>query len=193
VTRYDLALESIGQGYVQLTAMQMALVAAAVGNKDGMVMRPTMEMGRQPVALSQAMTPQTAARMRQLMASVVQRGTASGTFGGLLRGKITAGGKTGTAQRQVNAIDPKTNKPIVYRDARGREHIKKEFRIDSWFIGISPAENPQIAFAVVVEGGGYGSKTSAPIAGNLLIKALDLKLLDPKLAQPVQTAQAQKK
>jgi cell division protein FtsI/penicillin-binding protein 2 len=192
VTRYDLALESIGQGYVQLTSLQMAMIAAAVGNRDGMVMRPTMEFGRQPVALSQAMTPQTAARMRQLMALVVQRGTASGTFAGLLRGKITAGGKTGTAQRQVNAIDPKTNKPIVYRDSRGREHIKKEFRIDSWFIGIAPVENPQIAFAVVVEGGGYGSKTSAPIAGNLLLKALELKLLDTKPAPPAQTAQAQK-
>ncbi len=182
VTRYDLALESIGQGYVQLTPLEMALLAAAVGNKDGMVMRPVVEMGRQPAVLSQAMTPQAAARMRQLMALVAQRGTASGTFGSMIRGKLTAGGKTGTAQRQVNAIDPKTNKPIVYRDKRGREHFKKEFRIDSWFIGIAPVENPQIAFAVVVEGGGYGSKTSAPIAGNLLVKALSLGLISSQFA-----------
>jgi penicillin-binding protein 2 len=171
----------------------MALVAAAAGNKDGMVMRPTIEMGRQPLVMSQGMSPQTAARMRQMMALVVQRGTASGTFGGLLRGKLTAGGKTGTAQRQVNAIDPKTNKPIIYRDARGRAHIKKEFRIDSWFIGVAPAEAPQIAFAVVVEGGGYGAKTSAPIAGNLLLKALKLELLAPQPAPPAQSAQAKKR
>lgn len=191
VTKYDLALESIGQGYVQLTPLQMALVAAAVGNKDGMVMRPTIELGRTPVMLGQAMSPPTAARMRELMASVVLRGTASGGFGGLIRGKLTAGGKTGTAQRQVNAIDPKTHKPIVYRDARGRERIKKDFRIDSWFIGIAPVENPQVAFAVVVEGGGYGAKTSAPIAARLLLKALELGLFtqppppqnQPKLAQ----------
>ncbi len=172
VTKYDLALESIGQGYVQLTPLQMAMVAAAVANRDGMVMRPTIEVGRKPEALSQAMSQQTAARMRQLMALVVQRGTASGAFGGLIRGRITAGGKTGTAQRQVNVIDPRTNKPVVYRDARGREHFRKEFRIDSWFIGFAPVENPQIAFAVVIEGGGYGAKTSAPIAGNLLLKAI---------------------
>jgi cell division protein FtsI/penicillin-binding protein 2 len=193
VTRYDLALESIGQGYVQLTPLEMALVAAAVGNKDGMVMRPTIEMGRQPLVLSQAMTPQSAARMRQLMALVAQRGTAAGAFGSLIRGKLTAGGKTGTAQRQVNAIDPKTNKPIVYRDKRGRERFKKEFRIDSWFIGIAPVESPLIAFAVVVEGGGYGSKTSAPIAGNLLIKALSLGLLTPQPVQSNPATQAQKK
>lgn len=183
-TKYDLALESIGQGYVQLTPLQMAMVAAGVANYQGMIMRPSIEMGRRPLALSQAMSPQTAARMRQLMASVVQRGTASGSFGSLLRGRLTAGGKTGTAQRQANVIDPRTNKPVVYRDARGREHLKKEFRIDSWFIGFAPVENPQVAFAVVVEGGGYGAKTSAPIAGNLILKALQLGLINPQLATP---------
>ncbi len=177
VTKYDLALESIGQGYVQLTPMQMAMVAASAANKNGNVMKPMMELGRQPSPLSQAMTQQTAARMRQLMAGVVQRGTASGTFGNMIRGRMTAGGKTGTAQKEVNAIDPKTNKPATYRDSRGRVKIKKEFRIDSWFIGFAPVDNPQVAFAVVVEGGGYGAKTAAPIAANLLIKAQTLGLI----------------
>jgi penicillin-binding protein A len=181
MTRYDLALESIGQGYVQLTPLEMAMVAAAVANKNGMVMRPTIEIGRQPAVLSQAMTPTTAARVRQLMGSVVQRGTASGTFGGLIRDRMTAGGKTGTAQRQVNVIDTKTNQPVMIRDRRGRSFIKKEFRIDSWFIGFAPLENPQIAFAVVIEGGGYGSRTSAPIAAELLLKAKGLGLLSPQL------------
>jgi penicillin-binding protein A len=193
VTKYDLALESIGQGYVQLTPLEMAMVAAAAANRDGLVMRPVIEKGRQRAVLSQAMSSQTAAKMRELMAAVVERGTASGTFGGLIRGKLTAGGKTGTAQRQVNAIDPKTNRPITYRDKRGRERIKKEFRIDSWFIGFAPVENPNIAFAVVVEGGGYGARTSAPIAGNLLLRAKELKLLDPQPEPPTPAAQAQKK
>ncbi len=193
VTKYDLALESIGQGYVQLTAMEMAIVAAAAANREGMVMRPVIELGRQRAVLSQAMSSQTAEKMRELMASVVERGTASGAFAGLIRDKLTAGGKTGTAQRQVNAVDPKTKRPIMYRDKRGRERFKKEFRIDSWFIGFAPVENPQIAFAVVVEGGGYGSRTSAPIAGNLLLKAKELKLLDPPPKQPIPSAQAQKK
>lgn len=179
-TRYDLALESIGQGYVQLTPLQMALVAAGVANENGLVMRPTVELGREPLLLSQAMSRETAVRMRGLMASVVERGTASGTFCRMIRGRMTAGGKTGTAQKQVNVIDPKTNKPVVIRNSRGRESIKKEFRIDSWFIGFAPADHPRIAFAVVVEGGGYGSRTSAPIAGNLLLKAQSLGLLNPR-------------
>jgi cell division protein FtsI/penicillin-binding protein 2 len=179
VTKYDLALESIGQGYVQLTPMQMAMVAAAVANNNGNVMKPMIEMGRQPAALSQAMSPQTAAKMRGLMASVVQRGTAAGAFGGLIRGKIAAGGKTGTSQRTVPEIDPQTGRAKTYTDRSGRKRTKMsdKLRIDSWFIGFAPLENPQIAWAVIVEEGGYGARTSAPIAGNLLLKAQSLGLI----------------
>jgi cell division protein FtsI/penicillin-binding protein 2 len=183
ITKYDLGLESIGQGYVQLTPFQMAMVAAAVANLQGMVMKPKIELDRPPVALSQAMSVQTAARMREMMKSVVERGTARGAFAAIIRGKLTAGGKTGTAQREVPVIDPKTEKPVTYRDARGREHVKREHRIDSWFIGFAPVENPQIAFAVVVEGGGYGARTSAPIAAHLLVKAQSLGLLGPPKPQ----------
>ena len=153
-------------------------------------MRPSIEMGRQPAALSQAMSPETAAKMRHLMASVVQRGTAAGVFGGLVRNAgLTAGGKTGTAQRDVPVIDPKTGKPMTYVTSRGRTRIKmdEKRRIDSWFIGFAPVENPKIAWAVVVEGGGYGSRTSAPIAGNLLVKAKELGLLKDEAAQPKAT------
>lgn len=176
ITRYDLALESIGQGYVQSTPLQMALVAAAAANARGMVPRPTIEAGRQPTYLSQAMSAPTASRMRQLMAGVVRRGTASATFGTRLAG-LTAGGKTGTAQRQVTVFDPLTGRPVFDRDSRGRERPRKELRIDSWFIGFAPLDNPRIAFAVVVEAGGYGARTSAPIAANLLRRARQLGLL----------------
>ncbi len=183
ISKYDLALESIGQGYVQLTPFQMALIAAGVAHKQGLVMRPKLEMERAPVMLSQAMTAPTAARVRELMGEVVKRGTASGVFKQTITTKgITAGGKTGTAQREVAVIDPKTEKPVLIRDERGRARVKKEFRIDSCFIGFAPLENPLIAFAVVVEGGGYGAKTAAPIAANLLVKAKDLKLLEPPLS-----------
>src|SRR5581483_775774 len=171
ITKYDLALESIGQGYVQLTPMQMAMIAAAVANEQGNVMKPKIEMDRAPAVQSQAMSAPVAARMRELMAGVVQRGTASGAFARVVGNRFTAGGKTGTAQREVPVIDPKTEKPVTYRDARGHERIKRENRIDSWFIGFAPANKPQVAFAVVVEGGGYGARTSAPIAFNLLLKA----------------------
>ena len=195
ISKYDLALESIGQGYVQATPFQMALIAAGVANLQGMVMRPKIEIDSAPVAMSQAMTAETAARVRQLFAAVVQRGTASGPgFGGLLKQNgITAGGKTGTAQREQVVIDPATEKPVMIRDAQGRQRIKKEFRIDSCFIGFAPLENPQVAFAVVVEGGGYGAKTAAPIAAQLVLKARGLGLLQEVRANSPTTKSDDKK
>jgi hypothetical protein len=50
-------------------------------------------------------------------------------------------------------------------------------RIDGWFLCIAPLENPQIAMAVIVEGGGYGSRSAAPIAAQLVLRARDLGLL----------------
>ena len=47
-------------------------------------------------------------------------------------------------------------------------------RIDGWFLCIAPLENPQLAMAVIVEGGGYGSRSAAPIAAALVLKARDL-------------------
>ena len=38
----------------------------------------------------------------------------------------------------------------------------------SWFIGFAPADNPQIAVAVVVEGGGAGAQRAVPMAGDLM-------------------------
>jgi penicillin-binding protein A len=188
ITKYDLALEAIGQGYVQLTPLQMALVAAGAANLNGNVMKPKIEMDRQPAALGQAMTPQTAARVRELMVSVVENGTARGAFASIIRpAGLTAGGKTGTAQREVPVIDPRTGQPVKYKDSRGRERVKKENRIDSWFIGFAPANNPQIAFAVVVEAGGYGGRIAAPIAAHLLVKAKGAGLLNAP-APPLEEA-----
>ncbi|MDX2040455.1 MAG: penicillin-binding transpeptidase domain-containing protein [Acidobacteriota bacterium] len=186
VTKYDLGLESIGQGYVQLTVLQMAMIAGAAANSGGNVMRPMLELGRTSAVMSQAMSPQAAAKMRTLMVSVVQRGTAAGAFGGLIRGRINAGGKTGTSQRTVPEIDPQTGKPKTYIDRTGKTRIRmsEKLRIDSWFIGFAPVENPQIAWAVMVEEGGYGSRIAAPIAGNLLLKAQSLDLLKPPPPQP---------
>ena len=173
ISRYDIALESIGQGYVQLTPMQMAMIVGAVANKKGEVMRPAIEMGREPRALSQAMSAESAERIRQMMKAVVERGTAATPFASY-RGKLSAGGKTGTAQRETPVINPKTGEVETYRDSRGIERTKKAHRIDSWFVGFAPVENPRVVIAVVVEAGGYGAKTAAPIAASLLEKALEI-------------------
>jgi len=189
VTRYDLALMGYGQGYAgQMTPFQMALAAAAIGNMEGKLMKPRIEMNVPPQVFNQVMTPQTAARLRSIMGLVTggASGTARGVFGPVKAARINTGGKTGTAQKVVPVYDPKTGEPKtrhkVERDNRG--NIIREYdewimdndnpRIDGWFLCIAPLERPQLAMAVIVEGGGYGSRSAAPIAAALVLKARDL-------------------
>lgn len=189
VTRYDLALIGYGQGYAgQMTPLQMALAASAIGNLEGKLMKPRIEYTVAPQVFNQVMTPQTAARLRSIMGLVTggPRGTARGVFGPVKAAGINTGGKTGTAQKVVPVYDPKTGEPKtrhkIERDNRG--NIIREYdevimdednpRIDGWFLCIAPLEKPQLAMAVIVEGGGYGSRSAAPIAAALVLKARDL-------------------
>lgn len=172
----DLAQESIGQGFVLATPLQMALVAAGVANSNGEIMQPQLELARPPVVMSQAMAAATAAQVRRLMAGVVSNGTAENILP-LLADQATAAGKTGTAQREVIVRDPRTGEPLTYTDKQGKVFFKKRPVQDAWFIGFAPVDNPKIAFAVIVEDGGYGGKIAAPIAARLIIRARQLSLL----------------
>ncbi len=189
VTRYDLALIGYGQGYAgQMTPLQMSLAAATVGNMEGKLMKPRIEFNLPPQVFNQVVTAQTAARLRSIMGLVTggPSGTARGVFGPVKAAGINTGGKTGTAQKVVPVYDPRTGEPKtrhkVERDNRG--NIIREYdevimdeenpRIDGWFLCIAPLERPQIAIAVIVEGGGYGSRSAAPIAAALVLKARDL-------------------
>ena len=189
VTRYDLALMGYGQGYAgQMTPFQMALAASAIGNMEGKLMKPKIEFNLAPQVFNQVMTPATAAKLRSIMGLVTggASGTARGVFGPVKAAGINTGGKTGTAQKVVPVYDPKTGerktRHKVERDNRG--NIIREYdevimdeqnpRIDGWFLCIAPLERPQLAMAVIVEGGGYGSRSAAPIAAALVLKARDL-------------------
>jgi penicillin-binding protein A len=194
---FDLALEGYGQGYAsQMTPFQMALIAAAVGNMEGTLMKPKLEYNLPPVAYSRVTTPEKAADMRRIMGLVTggPHGTARGVFGPVHAAGIVTGGKTGTAQKDVPVYDPKTGEVKTVkkyeRDNKGniiREYeqvlIAPEPRVDSWFLCIAPLERPQVAMAVVIEGGGYGSRAAAPVTAQMVLKAKELGLLG-NLTQP---------
>src|SRR5436190_18113994 len=189
VSRYDLALMGYGQGYAgQMTPLQMALAAATAGNMEGKLMKTKIEFNQQPEMFKQVLPVALAARIREIMNLVTggASGTARGVFAPVKAAGINAGGKTGTAQKVVPVYDAKTGEPKtrhkVEKDNRG--NIIREYdevimdnenpRIDGWFLCLAPIEKPQIAIAVIVEGGGYGSRSAAPIAASLILKARDL-------------------
>lgn len=161
-TPVDLALEAIGQGYIQATPFQMCMVAASLANPRGEMLAVRLDVGRSPVVRRRVLTPTLAEALRGHLRGVANRpgGTAYEALSPLLREGVSSGGKTGTAQFE-----------------RGEDH-----RVDSWFIGFAPAESPKIACAVVVEGGGYGGKVAAPIAATLFGMSARRGLLAPQKA-----------
>jgi len=207
VTRYDLALMGYGQGYAgQMTPFQMALAASAIANMEGKLIKPRIEFDRPPEMFKQVMPPQTAQRLRQIMGLVTggPSGTARGVFGPVQAAGVNTGGKTGTAQKVIPLYDAKTGQPKtrhrVEKDNKG--NIIREYeetimdeehpRVDAWFLCIAPLERPQLAIAVIVEGGGYGSKSAAPIAAALVLKARDLGYFNSVRSQPSNQPQGQR-
>jgi peptidoglycan glycosyltransferase len=153
------AFAGIGQGDVATTPLQMALVAAGIAN-GGVIMTPHVgaeirdandDLVRRvdESEWKTATSATTAQAVASFMIEVVQQGT--GTRGQIPG--VTVAGKTGTAQADG-----------------GPPH--------AWFIAFAPAENPQVAVAVIVERGGNlgneatGGAVAAPIAAKVLGVAL---------------------
>jgi len=172
-TKFDVALQSFGQGFDDLTVMSMALIAATAASSDGSFTAPTFELGAPRKVIGPFISAQSAAQLRAMMRSVVESGTAAGAFAALA-GRISAGGKTGTADRDVFVYDRKGEPVIDHVDKEGRKHYATTGSTDSWFVGFAPADDPQIAFAVLVENGGQGARIAAPIAARIITKAASL-------------------
>jgi len=188
ISAYDVGLEGMGQGYAgQMTPFQMALIASAPANMEGKLMKPKIELDLPPQMFSQVLSPKQAAQVREIMGQVTEGsgGTGSRVFAPVRAAGIRSGGKTGTAEKQAPVYDEKTGKLKTVKKKRKNdkgETVEYDApvmyeRTDSWYISVAPLEKPQLAIAVVVEGGGYGATIAAPIASRIVMKARDLGLL----------------
>lgn len=141
-------INSIGQGYVTTTPVQMAVMMSAVAN-GGKIFTPSLLMGEPPTLRKTVdLKPETLEIVRNSLSGVVQE--PSGT-GWLARSNmITIGGKTGTAQ--------------VVGIRKDSKHLPEHFRDHAWFVAFAPVEHPEIALTVFVEHGGHGGSAAAPIA-----------------------------
>ena len=202
ISLYDLGLQGMGQGYAgQMTPFQMAMIAAIPANMEGKLMKPRIELDQPPQMFAQVLSPQQAAYIRNIMATVTEEpgGTGRVISVKLAGTGIRTGGKTGTAEKQAPLYDEKTGKLVTEkRRRRGADGKYEDYQVpvmyertDSWFITIAPLERPTLAIAVVVEGGGYGSRTAAPIAANVILKARELGLLGDQYKPKPQVPKAQ--
>jgi len=159
-------LTMIGSGYVQVTPLQLAQAYAAIAN-GGHLCRP--HVADQIIAPDGSVakriedhcdhaipyTPQQLSYIRSALRSVVASGTAQCAFAGFPTSQIAVAGKTGTAERDSSKQDT------------------------SWFasmVGPDP-EHPAYVIVTMVEQGGFGGQTAAPITRQV-IDALYPKVTD---------------
>ncbi len=204
--RCELMYEGYGQGLAsQMTPFQMALIISAAANLQGQLMKPKIELERPNEMFSQVLTPQQASTIRGIMNMVTEGGTGTSAMAPVKAAGIRSGGKTGTAQKQIPIIDPKTNEPqrklVTERDFKGNiigQHYETVFydklRSDAWYLSFAPLDKPAMAMAVLLEGPGpgisfYGGKNAAPIAAQLILKAKSLGYFGGNTSTNPQTPQ----
>jgi peptidoglycan glycosyltransferase len=142
---------AFGQERMQVTPLQMAMVAGAIGN-SGVVMNPTLTdrirkpdgnllLRIQPEELGRAVKPEIAGQIAAMMEGVVSGGT--GTAAQIPGVRVA--GKTGTAETGVAG------------------------RNTAWFISFAPVDNPQVAVAVVLQNQtSTGGEVAAPVAKQIM-------------------------
>jgi penicillin-binding protein 2 len=152
----------IGQGYNAFTMLQLATATATLAN-GGVVRKPRLVMATQdPIAridrsvageapLHLGFKPENVAVVKQGLIGVAKEGTSARVFAGT---PYQSAGKTGTAQAVT----------IGQKDKYNASKLEEHQRDHALYMAFAPADDPQIAVAIVVENAGFGAAQAAPIA-----------------------------
>jgi penicillin-binding protein 2 len=156
----------IGQGFNLVTPLQMALVAAAVGNGGTryrpMIVKTIRSAGGQTVFES---IPEVIGRLpvSEKNLQLVREGlfkAVNDRHGTAWRSRLDGmgmSGKTGTAQVAGRR-----------EDAANGDNEWGSIKDHAWFVAYAPRENPRIAVAVIIEHGEHGSSAAAPVAAEMI-------------------------
>ena len=155
---YDSANTSIGQGYVLINPLQLAVMPGRLGS--GKIVQPRLLMNapRKPIRPIVA-DPEHIAFIRNAMGAVVN-GSGTGVGSKLLLDGVQMAGKTGTAQ--------------VYRlTARGVANSNWALRDHALFIAFAPVDKPRYSIGCIIEHGGFGAASAAPIVRDCMTYMFD--------------------
>ena len=148
---------SIGQGYVSVSPLQLAVMTARIAS--GRNVQPSLLFGQEkPAGPDLPFTPEQFAVAHDGMFRVVN-GSGTGSRSRIDIGGIKMAGKTGTAQ--VRAMTARGH----VADWKGRDH--------ALFVCYAPTDMPRYAMSVVVEHGTFGARAAAPIAKDVMTFLFD--------------------
>ena len=158
---------SIGQGYNLVTPLQSVRMISTIAN-GGILIRPYLvkKIEDSDGKLIQEFFPvvnrnigidsEVLKHLKEGLRGVVHEAHGTGHRARLKN--VTVSGKTGTAQvvgMKAGEIDPEEEIPYSFRD-------------HAWFVAFAPYEKPEVAVSVIIEHGGHGGTTAAPIARKIL-------------------------
>jgi peptidoglycan glycosyltransferase len=149
----ELANAAYGQGQAQATPLQMALVAAAIAERGSLMAPHVVDGLRAADGSIDRIEP-------SLWRQVIDRGRAESIARAMRAAVESRLGRPYAGKAKIPGV-PTAGKS-------GTAELGGKGEPDSWFIGFAPANDPQIAVAVIIEGGGTGSEAAVPIGGELM-------------------------
>jgi penicillin-binding protein 2 len=161
---------AIGQGYLIVNPLQLAVMTARIAT--GLGVAPRLEAGTPPVPFAPLpVRPEDLEVVRRGMDDVVNGPGGTARSARLRIDGVRMGGKTGTAQvRRISA------------GFRGGASVARRYRDHALFVAFAPVETPRYAVSVVVEHGISGSRAAAPIARDVLTYIYDREQAEKGLA-----------
>jgi penicillin-binding protein 2 len=150
---------AIGQGATEATPLQIAYTIGGIVS-GGVFKQPHVLMSSQPAPeIDFPISESTVDFITQAMWGVVNEG---GTAGASKLPGIEFCGKTGTAQ-------------VISTAGKEKATNKSALKNDAWFVGFAPRRNAEIVVAVLVQSGGYGAESAAPVAQQIVKAYYDKK------------------
>jgi penicillin-binding protein 2 len=161
---------SIGQGYVLASPLQLAVMTARIASGRAVAPRLVRAIGGEDVPVVDApaleITEEHLLAVRAGMDAVVNGENGTAKSSRIVDPTMVMAGKTGTSQvRNISAAERETG--VISND-----NLPWERRDHALFVGFAPFDAPRYAVAVVVEHGGGGSTAAAPIARDVILRAM---------------------
>ncbi|WP_413854512.1 penicillin-binding protein 2 [Candidatus Ruminimicrobium bovinum] len=167
----DTTILAIGQGALGVTPLQMATMMSAVANKG---------VFYEPYIVENIINPNTNEIVYEHVPNAREKISVSTDTWNILHKSLVSVVNNGTGKKMKFKQIQVAAKTGTAENHQGKDH--------AWTVAYAPADNPEVAIAVIVENGGFGGSVSGPVAREILRKYFNL---EPDEPEPVKEPEAE--